>query len=148
MYPQVLIQENQENQNAQDTNEISHSAWREHSQSIALACLYLLVFFNLVQVFAAFAGFNPHPPEAVVPLIVATAGLGIAAIPLILRSTTLGSYLSIAFAVVSMIGMGPHKLFLENGLVIAPVALLGFIAAVVLIISAVKMLRQNERQTA
>ena len=40
-----------------------------------------------------------------------------------------------------MVGMGPHKLFLENGGVIAPMALVGFVFELVFIFHAARGLR-------
>jgi len=42
-----------------------------------------------------------------------------------------------------MIGMGPHKLFMDDGMIIAPVAIVGFVAAVLLLITSFKMHRDT-----
>lgn len=119
-------------------NHATHTLECKSLLGVASACLVTLVFFNVVQVLAAFFGVEPHPPFAVVPMIVGTAGMGIAALVLIRNEIREGYFLAIAFSVVSMIGMGPHKLLMENGLFVAPVALLGFVAELVLIVVAFK----------
>lgn len=92
-------------------------------QSMMLGALYAVILANGVQVAAGLAGLDVSPPEALLPFIVATAVLGI------------------AFCVISMIGMGPHKVFLEDGLVIAPLALVGFAFELTFIRLAVPALR-------
>ena len=52
-----------------------------------------------------------------------------------------GYVLGIAFCLLSMIGMGPHKLFLEDGATIAPLALVGFGLELTFIRSAIASLR-------
>jgi hypothetical protein len=111
--------------------------------STMLGCLQALVVANLVQVAAAFAGVEPSPPSAVVPGIAATAVLGLAAIPLVRDSVRLGYGLGIAFCLASMIGMGPHKLLLDDGGVIAPLALVGFALEVLFIVHATRALRST-----
>lgn len=108
---------------------------------VMIGCLQALVIANFVQVAAGFAGANPSPPDAVVPGIAAGALLGVAAIALVRASDRLGYQLGIAFCLVSMVGMGPHKLVLENGGVIAPLALTGFAFEVLFIVHAVRALR-------
>jgi hypothetical protein len=109
--------------------------------AVMIGCLQALVLANLVQVAAGFAGANPSPPSDVVPGIAATALLGVAAIPLVRASEPLGYRLGIGFCLASMVGMGPHKLFLDNGAVIAPLALVGFAFEVLFIVHAVRALR-------
>ncbi len=106
-----------------------------------MGCLQALVLANLVQVAAGFAGADPSPPSDVVPGIAATAVLGLAAIPLVRASDRLGYQLGIAFCLASMVGMGPHKLLLDNGAVIAPLALIGFAFEILFIVHAVRALR-------
>ncbi|MBT8208658.1 MAG: hypothetical protein HKN03_04425 [Acidimicrobiales bacterium] len=106
-----------------------------------LGCMYALIVANLVQVLAGFAAADPSPPAAVVPGIAATAVLGLGALPMIRSAQTAGYKLGIAFCLASMVGMGPHKLFLENGGVIAPMALVGFAFELVFILHAVRALR-------
>lgn len=109
--------------------------------TVMLACLQALILANLVQVAAAFAGIEPSPPLDVVPGIAATAVLGLAALPLVRGSVRLGYGLGIGFCLASMIGMGPHKLFLPDGGVIAPLALVGFAFEVLFIVHASRALR-------
>jgi len=111
--------------------------------SLMLGCLLGLVALNAVMVGAAFANIEPHPDADVVPFIAATAAIGIIALPLVRSGDRLGYYLGVLFAVVSMIGMGPHKLFLENGTTVAPVAIVGFLAELALIGTAVRELRAH-----
>lgn len=106
-----------------------------------LGCMYALIVANLVQVLAGFAAADPSPPAAVVPGIAATALLGLGALPMVRGGQTAGYKLGIAFCLASMVGMGPHKLFLENGGVIAPMALVGFAFEVVFIFHAIRALR-------
>lgn len=110
--------------------------------ALMLACLAGLVFLNIVQIAAGLSSVDIKPPENVLPLIAATAGLGIAAAVLVRSGERLGYYAGIAFCVLSMIGAGPHKIFLENGVQIAPMALLGFVAEVAFIVYAVREMRR------
>lgn len=109
--------------------------------AVMIGCLQALVLANLVQVAAGFAGADPSPPSSVVPGIAATALLGVAAIPLVRAADRLGYLLGIGFCLASMVGMGPHKLLLDNGGVIAPLALVGFALEVLFIVHAVRALR-------
>ena len=109
--------------------------------SLMLGCIQALVLANLVQVAAAFAAADPSPPADVVPTIAATALLGVAAFPMVRAGERLGYQLGIAFCLASMVGMGPHKLFLADGDVIGPLALVGFAFEVTFIVHAVRALR-------
>lgn len=111
------------------------------STRLMAGCVMGLIALNLIQIGAAFAGLEPHPDAAVVPIIAATAALGIIALPMVRAGDKLGYQLGIAFAATSMIGMGPHKLFLENGMTIAPVAIVGFLAEAAFIGLAIRRLR-------
>ena len=111
------------------------------THSVMIGCLYALIVANLVQVLAGFTGADPSPPADVVPGIAATALLGLGALPMIRDRQPAGYKLGIAFCLASMVGMGPHKLFLENGGVIAPMALVGFAFEVVFIVHALRALR-------
>ena len=75
------------------------------------------------------------------PRIAATAALGVGGLALVRRSVPAGFVLGILFSAVSMIGTGPHKLFLADGELIAPVALVGFAAEVTFIVLAARHLR-------
>lgn len=116
---------------------------RTANGTVMVACLHALVLANLVQVGAAFAGVDPSPPADVVPGIAATAVLGVAAVALVRDSARLGYLLGIGFCLASMVGMGPHKLFLANGGVIAPLALVGFAFEVLFIVHAARALRSG-----
>jgi hypothetical protein len=96
---------------------------------------------NRVLVLAAFRGTEPHPPTPVVRFTAAIGALGAAALPMIRVDRRLGLGLAIATASLSMVGMGPHKLLLEDGLTIAPVALTGFAAEVAIMSVAARRLR-------
>ncbi len=109
--------------------------------AVMVGCLQALVVANLVQVAAGFAAADPSPPAEVVPGIAATALLGLAALPMVRAGLAAGFRLSILFALVSMVGMGPHKLFLADGGVIAPMAIVGFALEVVVVVVAVRSLR-------
>jgi hypothetical protein len=113
----------------------------EESTSLLTGCVGALVLLNLVQVLAAFSGTEPHPPTQVVPFTAAIAAIGAAALPMIRVDRRLGLGLAIATASLSMVGMGPHKLLLEDGLTIAPVALTGFAAEVAIMSVAARRLR-------
>ena len=109
--------------------------------SIMIGCLQALIVANLIQVLAGFANADPSPPDAVVPGIAATALLGLAALPMVRDGERLGLKIGIGFCLASMVGMGPHKLFLENAGVIAPMALVGFGLELVFIAHALRALR-------
>jgi hypothetical protein len=112
-----------------------------HRTPTMLGALYALIAANAMQIAAGLATIEPSPPAAVLPFIAATAALGIAAVPMVRTGRRGGYLLGIAFCLVSMIGMGPHKLFLEDGLIIAPLALVGFTFELVFIRAAVGALR-------
>lgn len=109
--------------------------------AVMIGCLQALVVANLVQVLAGFAGADPSPPNSVVPGIAAAAILGIAALPMVRAGEAIGYRVGLGFCLASMVGMGPHKLFLEDGGVIAPMALTGFALELVFIVLAVRALR-------
>ncbi len=109
--------------------------------SLLVGSLNALIAANLIQVLAAFSDADPSPPPSVVPAIAATVLLGIAARPMVIDGDRLGYKLGIGFCLASMVGMGPHKLFLDDGLVIAPMALVGFSLALVFIAQALRALR-------
>lgn len=106
-----------------------------------IGCLWALIVANLVQVLAGFAAADPSPPAEVVPGIAATAVLGIAALPMVRDGQRLGYRIGIGFCLASMIGMGPHKLFLDDGGVIAPLAIVGFALELLFTFHAVRALR-------
>lgn len=108
---------------------------------LMLGALYALILANGVQIAAGLAGIDPSPPSDVLPMIAATAALGVAAVPLVRAHQRMGYLLGITFCLLSMIGMGPHKLFLEDGAVIAPLALVGFGFEVAFIRTAILALR-------
>ena len=110
---------------------------------VMIGCLQALVVANLIQVAAAFAGADPSPPAEVVPSIAATALIGIAAIPMVRSARRLGYLLGIAFCLISMVGMGPHKLFLADGATIAPMAIIGFGFEVLFIVHAARAIRER-----
>lgn len=130
--------------NHERTNEESHTIAKAPRLELMIGCLHALIVANLVQVAAAFAGIDPSPPSDVVPSIAATALLGLAAVPMVRAGKRTGYQLGIAFCLASMVGMGPHKLFLADGGVIAPMALVGFAFEVVFVINAVRSLRNQE----
>lgn len=108
-----------------------------------VGALAALVFANVAQIAVGIAGIDPSPPADALPLIAATATLGIAAIPMVRTGQRAGAVLGIAFCIMSMIGMGPHKLFLEDGAVIAPMVIVGFVFEIVVIRAAVAVLRNR-----
>ena len=109
---------------------------------LMLGALYALIVANTVQIGAGLAQLDLSPPEAVLPLLAATIALGVAAVPLVRTGSRSGYVLGIVFCTLSLIGMGPHKLFLENGLAIAPMALTGFAFEIVFVREALRALRR------
>ena len=112
--------------------------------SLMPAALYALILANSVQIAAGLAQLKLSPPEAVLPLLAATVAVGVAAVPLVRAGVRAGYRLGLLFCAFSLIGMGPHKLFLDNGLAIAPLALTGFAFEIVFVREAVRALR-NQR---
>ena len=110
---------------------------------LMIGCLLGLIALNVVQIAAGLSGIDVRPPEHVLPLIAATAVLGIAAVPMVWAGMRLGFQVGIGFCLLSMIGAGPHKLFLDDGIAIAPMALLGFVGEVVFIVLALRVLRRS-----
>ena len=110
---------------------------------LLIGTLQALIAANAVQIAAGFANADPSPPAEVVPGIAATAVLGIAALALVRVGDRFGYYLGIGFCMASMIGMGPHKLFLADGGSIAPLALVGFALEVTFIVHALRLLRAS-----
>jgi hypothetical protein len=108
-------------------------------------CLYALIFLNLVQLAAGLAGMEPGPPANVLPMIAGTTAIGLVAVPLIPSWPRLGLAIGSIFCLVSMIGMGPHKLFFKDGLVIAPVAIIGFLAEITFLWFALRHLTTRDR---
>ncbi len=116
---------------------------RPANEVLMVASIQALIVANLVQVLAGFTGADPSPPPAVVPGIAATALLGIAALPMIRDGLRMGLRLGIAFCLASMVGMGPHKLLLDDGAVIAPMALVGFAFEITFLVHATRALRTD-----
>lgn len=110
---------------------------------LMLGALAALVLANLVQLAAGLAEIDVSPPPEVLPSIAATAAIGVAAVPLIRAGQRSGLLLGIACCALSLIGMGPHKLLLDHGTVIAPLALTGFAFEVVFVRAAVRTLRSR-----
>jgi hypothetical protein len=110
---------------------------------LMLGALYALLLANAVQIAAGMAQLGVSPPAEVLPLLAATVAIGIAAVPLVRAGLRHGLLLGIGFCALSLIGMGPHKLFLEDGLVIAPMALTGFAFEIVFVAAAIEALRSR-----
>ena len=108
---------------------------------LLVGCIAALILLNLVMIAAGLAGVDPSPDIDVIPFIAATAALGAAALPMVRAGQRLGYWLAIGLGLLSMVGMGPHKLFLEDGGIIAPVAIVGFTAEIALIWAATRHLR-------
>lgn len=109
--------------------------------ALGLGALYALIAANTAQIAAGLSGIEISPPENVLPLLAATIAIGVAAVPMVRAGQRSGFVLGIVFCLVSMIGMGPHKLLLDDGAVIAPMALVGFAFEVAFIVTAVRELR-------
>ena len=127
-------------------NRLTHNATQASTvPNLALmtGCLHGLILLNGVQLAAGLAAIDLSPPQEVLPLLAATAALGVIASPLVRAGNRLGFGIGIAFCLVSMIGMGPHKLFLDDGAVLAPIALAGFAAELAFIWAAVQALRED-----
>ena len=108
---------------------------------VMLGALYALIVANGVQIAAGLAQLELSPPQAVMPLLGATVAIGVAAVPLVKSSVRAGYLAGIVFCALSLIGMGPHKVFLDDGLTIAPLALTGFAFEIVFVREAVRALR-------
>lgn len=128
---------------AGSTRPLTPSDAEQSRRPLLLGALLAVVAANAVQIAAGLAGVDPSPPADVLPLIAAMALIGVAAIPLVRAGERLGLWLGIACCTTSMIGMGPHKLFVEDGAAIAPLALVGFAFAVVFIRTAILSLRDR-----
>jgi hypothetical protein len=98
---------------------------------LLLAALLALIAANGIQIAAGLARIDPSPPAAVLPMIAATLVFGLAAVPLVRAGHRAGLALGLVCCALSLVGMGPHKLFLEDGATIAPLALTGFAFEVV-----------------
>jgi hypothetical protein len=75
--------------------------------------------------------------------LAATIATGVAAAPMVRAGSRHGLLLGIVFCALSFIGMGPHKLLLEDGLAIAPLALTGFTFEIVFVRAAIHALRSR-----
>jgi hypothetical protein len=108
-----------------------------------LGALCALLVANGVQVAAGLAQLDLSPPEAVLPLLGATIAIGVAAVPMIRAGQRLGIALGLLVCALSLIGMGPHKLLVDDGLAIAPLALTGFAFEIVFAHAAIRTLRER-----
>lgn len=108
-----------------------------------LGALGALLAANAIQVAAGLAQLELSPPEAVLPLLGATIAIGVAAAPMIRAGQRLGLALGLLVCALSLIGMGPHKLLLDDGLAIAPLALTGFAFEIVFAHAAIRTLRER-----
>lgn len=111
--------------------------------STMLGALAALIVANAVQIAAGLAAIDPSPPTQVLPLLAATLAVGAAAIPMVRAGARAGLHLGLAFCSLSLIGMGPHKLLLENGLVLAPLTMTGFVFEIVFVTAAIRELRRR-----
>ncbi len=109
--------------------------------AVMIGALYALLIANGIQIAAGLARLDVSPPQAVLPLLGATMVVGVAAVPMVRAGHRLGLLLGIGFCALSLIGMGPHKLFLEDGSIIAPLALTGFGFEILFVRAAVQELR-------
>lgn len=110
---------------------------------LMLGALYALILANAVQIAAGLAQLDLSPPVEVLPLLGATVALGVASVPLVRAGQRQGLLVGIAFCALSLIGMGPHKLFVEDGLILAPMALTGFTFEIVFVRAAIQALRSH-----
>lgn len=113
---------------------------------LMLGSLGALLLANGMQIAAALAKLDVSPPVDVLPLLAATMAIGIAAIPLVRAGQRQGLVLGLVFCALSLIGMGPHKLFLENGTVIGPLALTGFAFEIAFARTAIRSLRDHRER--
>jgi hypothetical protein len=113
--------------------------------AVAASAVTGVLFLHGVTLVAAFTRTEPHPPLSLVPFIAATAALGVAALPLLRAGLRAGSLAGVAFALVSMISFGPHKLLLGDMPDIAPAVIVGFSLATVLVVVGLHGLRRAER---
>ncbi|MEO1056210.1 MAG: hypothetical protein AAFY28_04775 [Actinomycetota bacterium] len=109
--------------------------------AVMLAALYALILANGVQLAAGLAEIELSPPADVLPMLGATIALGVAAVPLVRANQRIGYVIGLAFCVLSLIGMGPHKLFVDDAAAIAPLALTGFAFEIVFAREAIRALR-------
>jgi hypothetical protein len=110
---------------------------------LMIGALAALIVANAAQIAAGLAAIDPSPPAEVLPLLAATVAVGVAAVPMVRAGSRHGLLLGIAFCALSLIGMGPHKLFFDNGLVLAPLALSGFAFEIAFVGAALRELRQR-----
>lgn len=110
---------------------------------LMLGALCALILANGVQIAAGLAQLDLSPPVEVLPLLAATVAVGVASVPMVRAGRRHGLSLGIAFCALSLIGMGPHKLFLDDGLIIAPMALTGFAFEIVFVRAAIQALRNQ-----
>ena len=121
------------------------------SQALFSSLLGLLVL-NAVMLLALFAQVAPNPPGRFGPYIGTTIALAAMALPLITWQNRWGLLPALLAALMSMLSLGPHKLFFEPAAVLLwPVILLGSVLIILVAVSGVGYWRsctnsiQNER---
>lgn len=108
---------------------------------LLVGALGALIVANAVQLAAGLAQLDLSPPANVLPLLGATIAMGVAAIPMLRAEHRAGLVVGLVVCTLSLIGMGPHKLFLDDGAAIAPLALTGFAFEVAFARAAFQVLR-------
>lgn len=116
---------------------------RQLNQSQALfSSLIGLLVLNAVMLLALFAQVAPNPPGKFGPFIGATISLAAMALPLISWQNRWGLLPALLAALMSLLSLGPHKLFLEpTAALLWPVILLGSVLILLVVVSGVSYWR-------
>lgn len=117
---------------------------------ISAAALAILIVLQLTMLSALYAGIAPHPPTvtplfAIAPFIGASVSLAVAAVILGPASGAAGAVVSILAALSALVSFGPQKYLDPQIGLIWPAVLLGQVAAVTVVLQALRCLRINER---
>ena len=73
-----------------DTKPSQEGAGPSSRIALMTGCLLGLLLLNLVQIAAGLAGIEPSPAEDVIPIIAATAAIGLVAVPMVMAGERLG----------------------------------------------------------
>lgn len=123
---------------------VSATEERDWTMQAAASSLSGLVVLNGITLVGFYAGVEPHPPAAFIPLIAATVALSVTAIPLALWHNRM-AYISVLLAaLLSFVSFGPHKFLAENALQLSPALIIGTILSVTAM-TAVVVAWRNQR---
>jgi len=114
----------------------------------ATSAIMVLLTLTGVMLLALFSRTMPHPPLevppfAIAPFLGASLAIGVAALHLVSRGARFGTGLAVLFALTALVSFGPQKYFDPSFSRIWPAVITGQVAAVVIFIWSVAVVRNK-----